>query len=202
MKDINKMHKFLWIQANFHENGLTVHSPSVSESNLLKRIVRYVKGNVPMGINFSNDTDSIFQAYSYSDWSGCSSTWRSTGGFYTFLGANVMSWSSEKQPTDSCRSTEAEYGDAWTWCFFAGYTRSLLWQPLLGSSPFNPAYLRCFKLPLGALVVRHIRVRYQSADIFTKSLLAPAFYSLSGSNWMLILHQIWRRLLKMHHYRW
>ena len=47
-----------------------MHSPSVSDFNLLKRILRYLKGTLPMGINFTHDTDFTLRAYSDSDWGG------------------------------------------------------------------------------------------------------------------------------------
>lgn len=86
-----------------------MHSPTVSDFDLLKRILRYVRGTTDMGINFTKETDCVVRAYSDSDWGGCPSTHRSTRGFCTFLGSNLISWSSLKQPSVSRSSTEAEY---------------------------------------------------------------------------------------------
>lgn len=86
-----------------------MHSPMVSDFNLLKRILRYVKGTTSMGISIIKETDFMLRAYSDSDWGGCSTTKQSTGGYCTFLGSNLISWSSQKQPTVSRSSTEAEY---------------------------------------------------------------------------------------------
>lgn len=86
-----------------------MHAPSMSDYNLLKRILRYVKGTVTMGISFNKNTDFALISYSDSDWGGCGETSRSTGGFNTFLGSNLISWSSKKQTTVSKSSTEAEY---------------------------------------------------------------------------------------------
>ncbi|XP_024004768.1 uncharacterized protein LOC112081935 [Eutrema salsugineum] len=86
-----------------------MHSPTVSDFILLKRILRYIKGTITMGINFSKKTDCTIRVYSDSDWAGCKETHRSTGGFYTFLGSNIISLSSKKQPTISKNLTEAEY---------------------------------------------------------------------------------------------
>lgn len=62
-----------------------------------------------MGLNFTRHSDCTLTAYSDSDWAGCPSTRKLTGGFCTFLGQNLISWSSKKQPTVSKSSTEAEY---------------------------------------------------------------------------------------------
>ncbi|KAL9857509.1 putative RNA-directed DNA polymerase [Arabidopsis thaliana] len=86
-----------------------MHMPTVADFNLLKRIIRYIKRTVTMGISFNKDTDCTLRAYSDSDYGGCETTSRSTGGFYTFLGNNIISWQSQKQPTVAKSSTEAEY---------------------------------------------------------------------------------------------
>ena len=86
-----------------------MHAPSRSDFTNLKRILRYVKGTVAMGVSLVRDTDCTLRSYSDNDWAGCPATRRSTGGFCTFLGQNLISWSSKKQPTVSKSSTEAEY---------------------------------------------------------------------------------------------
>nr|GEU40699.1 reverse transcriptase domain-containing protein [Tanacetum cinerariifolium] len=48
-------------------------------------------------------------AYSNADWAECPSTRRSTYGYCVFLGNNLLSWSSKRQPTLSHSSVEAEY---------------------------------------------------------------------------------------------
>ncbi|KAL1219347.1 putative mitochondrial protein [Cardamine amara subsp. amara] len=84
-----------------------MHAPTVTDFDLLKRILRYIRGTVTMGIKLNNNTDCKLRAYSDSDWAGCHSTRRSTGGYCTFLGNNLISWSSRKHDTVSKSSTRS-----------------------------------------------------------------------------------------------
>ena len=49
------------------------------------------------------------QAFSDVDWAGCCDDQRSTGGFYVFLGDNLISWGCKKRKTMARSSIEAEY---------------------------------------------------------------------------------------------
>lgn len=51
-----------------------MHMPSQSDFTLLKRILRYVKGTLAMGIGIKQNTDSTLLCYSDSDWAGCHDT--------------------------------------------------------------------------------------------------------------------------------
>ncbi|KAG7589577.1 GAG-pre-integrase domain [Arabidopsis suecica] len=182
-----------------------MHMPTVSDFHLLKRIIRYIKGTITMGISFNKDTDCTLRAYSDSDYAGCQTTSRSTGGFCTFLGNNIISWQSQKQPTVAKSSTEAEYralseaASEITWlCKILKELGIPLHQPPelycdnLSSVYLtaNPAFHKRSKhfanhyhyvreqVALGTLRVSHIPSHLQLADIFTKSLPLAAFTSL------------------------
>jgi len=73
-----------------------------------KRVLRYVKGTLHSGIHLSPSPLTLL-AFSDVDWAGDPSDRKSTTGLLVFLGSNPISWSSKKQSTVSCSSTEAEY---------------------------------------------------------------------------------------------
>nr|GEV73082.1 retrovirus-related Pol polyprotein from transposon TNT 1-94 [Tanacetum cinerariifolium] len=57
---------------------------------------------------FSSSTTDLV-AYSDADWAECPTTWRSISGYCVFLGNNLLSWSSKRQPMLSNSSAESEY---------------------------------------------------------------------------------------------
>nr|GEV28202.1 ribonuclease H-like domain-containing protein [Tanacetum cinerariifolium] len=75
----------------------------------LKRILRYVRDTLEYGLQLFSSSTTSLAAYSDADWAGCPTTHRSTSGYCVFLGNNLLSWSSKRQPTLSRSSAEAEY---------------------------------------------------------------------------------------------
>jgi histone deacetylase 1/2 len=86
-----------------------LHSPTTAHWSAVKRILRYVKGTLGMGLKLRKSSSTLVSAFSDADWAGCVDDRRSTGGFAVFFGPNLVSWSARKQPTVSRSSTEAEY---------------------------------------------------------------------------------------------
>ncbi|KAG7656784.1 Retrotransposon Copia-like N-terminal [Arabidopsis suecica] len=182
-----------------------MHFPTVSDFGLLKRILRYIKGTLGMGLPIKRNSELAVSGYSDSDWAGCKSTRRSTTGFCILLGSNLISWSAKRQPTVSNSSTEAEYR-ALTFA-----AREITWISLLlrdlGVSQYRPTqvfydnlsavylsanpalhnrskhfdtdyhYIR-EQVALGLIETNHILAITQLADIFTKPLPRRAFIDL------------------------
>ena len=76
---------------------------------MLKRILRYVRGTMSLGLHLRASTEFTATAYSDADRAGCPDTRRSTSGFCVFHGDSLISWSSKRQPTMSRSRAEAEY---------------------------------------------------------------------------------------------
>ncbi|KAF5465144.1 hypothetical protein F2P56_015175 [Juglans regia] len=85
------------------------HSPKNSHWSAVKRVLRYLKGTVNLGLLFRPQSSLHFQTYYDADWGGCPDDRRSTGGFCIYLGSHLVSWSSKEQSMVARSSTEAEY---------------------------------------------------------------------------------------------
>ena len=85
-----------------------MHAPRTTHLSAVKRIYRYLIGTVDHGLWLRPSKDvTIIIAYSDADWAGCPDSCRSTSGYAIFLGDNLISRRSKKQPTVSKSSTEA-----------------------------------------------------------------------------------------------
>lgn len=83
--------------------------PSGNHWNAAKKVLRYLKGTVNLGIMYTDESDVALTGFSDSDWAGNPDDRRSTSGYAFHIGSGVVSWSSKKQPTVSLSSTESEY---------------------------------------------------------------------------------------------
>nr|XP_040256272.1 uncharacterized mitochondrial protein AtMg00810-like [Aegilops tauschii subsp. strangulata] len=88
---------------------LHMHSPLDSHWNLVKRILRCIRGTMAFGLTLTASCSTEMVAYSDADWAGCPNTRRSMSGYCVYLGPSLISWSSKRQPTISRSSAEAEY---------------------------------------------------------------------------------------------
>nr|GEV52765.1 hypothetical protein [Tanacetum cinerariifolium] len=75
----------------------------------VKRIFRYLKRTVNIGLWYSKDIDMSLTAYADVDHAGCQDTRHSTSGSAQFLGDKLVSWSSKKKKSTAISSTEAGY---------------------------------------------------------------------------------------------
>ncbi|GJU86950.1 retrovirus-related pol polyprotein from transposon TNT 1-94 [Tanacetum coccineum] len=84
--------------------------PTEKHLTAVKRIFRYLKNTINMGLWYSKDTGFELLAFSDSDHAGCLDSRKSTSGGIQFLeGDKFVSWSSKKQVCTSMSTAEAEY---------------------------------------------------------------------------------------------
>ncbi|GKB46739.1 hypothetical protein Tco_0897492 [Tanacetum coccineum] len=172
--------------------------PTEKHLNAVKRIFRYLKGTINMGLWYSKDTGMSLTSYADADHTGCQDSRRSTSGSAQFLGEKLVSRSSKNQKSTAISSTEAEY------IALSGCYAKILWmhsQLTDYGFQFNKIPLYCDNKSAVALCcnndqhsrAKHIDVRYhfikenvengivelyfvrteyQLADIFTKPLPA------------------------------
>ena len=87
---------------------LHMHDPRESHLAVLKHLLRYVRGTVDLDLVLHRSSSAELVVYTDADWAGCPDTRRSTSGYAVFLGGNLVSWSSKRQPVVSRSSAEAE----------------------------------------------------------------------------------------------
>nr|GEW03859.1 retrovirus-related Pol polyprotein from transposon TNT 1-94 [Tanacetum cinerariifolium] len=84
--------------------------PTEKHLIMVKRIFRYLKDTINMGLWYPKDTGFELTAFSDSDHAGCLDSCKSTSGGIQFLGGDkLVSWSSKKQDCTSMSLAEAEY---------------------------------------------------------------------------------------------
>jgi hypothetical protein len=85
-----------------------MHAPRTSHLSTIDRILRYLKGTPSQGIWMKKNITSNVVGYSDADWAG-SCDKKSTTGFCTFVGENLVTWKSKKQNVVARSNAEAEY---------------------------------------------------------------------------------------------
>jgi hypothetical protein len=187
---------------------LFMHDPMDDHMHSLRRILRYIQGTSHYGLHLYPSSTTSLISYTDADWGGCPDTRRSTSGYCVFLGDNLLSWSSKRQPTLSRSSAEAEYRGVANVVSESCWLRNLLLElhcPIhkatmvycdnvsaiyLSGNPVQHQRTKHVEMDIhfvrekvarGQIRVLHVPSRYQIADIFTKGLPLILFQDFRDS---------------------
>jgi len=86
-----------------------MHCPSKDHMDAVVRILRYLKSTPGKGIMFSKNDHLDVEGYTDADWAGNLADRKSTSGYFTFVGGNLVTWRSKKQKVVALSSAEAEF---------------------------------------------------------------------------------------------
>ncbi|GJV45518.1 hypothetical protein Tco_1430054 [Tanacetum coccineum] len=101
-------HSYPELTPSSQSNGYQA-KPTKKHFEAIKRVFRYLKGTINMGLWYPKDNAMSLTAYADADHAGCQDSRRSTSGSAQFLGDRLVSWSSKKQRSTAISTTEAEY---------------------------------------------------------------------------------------------
>ncbi|KAG7588044.1 GAG-pre-integrase domain [Arabidopsis suecica] len=95
----------------FAVNQVSQHmqTPTVYHWSMVERILRYLKGSSGQGIWMGKNSNTEIVGYCDADYAGDRMDRRSTTGYCTFIGGNLVTWKTKKQKVVSCSSAESEY---------------------------------------------------------------------------------------------
>ena len=91
-------------------------SPRESYLKAIKRILRYLKHTLNVGLWYPKGVRFELIGYSDSDYVGCKVERKSTSGTCQLLGRSLVFWSSKKQNSITLSTTEKEYISASSCC--------------------------------------------------------------------------------------
>ncbi|CAH9083075.1 unnamed protein product [Cuscuta europaea] len=191
-------------------------NPKESHLTAVRRILRYLKGTVNLGLWYPKHSGFDLVGYSDADFAGCRMDRKSTSGAVQFLGDKLVCWSSKKQNCVSTSTAEAEYVAAASCC------SQILWMKTqLKDYGYTLRHIPIYSDSQSAIAItsnpvhhsrtKHIDLRYhfikdhvekgdidmyfvsselQLADLFTKALDEKRFQFLVSKLGMLNLEPI------------
>ncbi|XP_064392583.1 uncharacterized protein LOC135340191 [Halichondria panicea] len=84
-------------------------APTTAHLTAVKRIFRYLKGTMHLGLGYEKTANVDLIGYSDADWAGDHDDRHATSGQVFLMGNGAVSWSSRKQSLVTLSTSEAEY---------------------------------------------------------------------------------------------
>ncbi|KAK6158833.1 hypothetical protein DH2020_006147 [Rehmannia glutinosa] len=160
--------------SQYMQNPLDTHWKAI------KRILRYLVDTIDQGVLFSAKSPLTLKAFSDVDWGSDIDDRKSTTGYCVFLGDNLISWSSKKQPTVSRSSTEAEYRSIAAIVCDVSWIHNLLDELSRTKHLELDLHFVRDKVMSKNIYVQHVPGTDQIADILTKPLSGQFFLRLKN----------------------
>ena len=139
-----------------------MHSPRNSHFQAANRVLRYLKGTLGLGITYQKSGKLDLILYTDSDFAGSRVDYRSTTGYCTFFGGNLVTWRSKKQSVVSKSSTEAEFRAMSKGIDKVMWIKHLLEE--LKIPYIKPITIRCDNK--SAISIAHDRMKHVNIDRF------------------------------------
>ena len=187
---------------------LFMHNLMDTHMHALRRILRYIQGTKHYDLHLYPSSTTSLISYTDAYWGGCPDTKRSTFGYCVFLGDNLLSWPSKRQPPLSRSSAEAEYRGVANVVSESSWLRNILLElhcPIhkatlvycdnvsaiyLSGNPVQHQRTKHIEMDIhfvrekaarGQVRVLHVPSKHQIADIFTKGLPLILFQDFRDS---------------------
>ncbi|GKA41741.1 retrovirus-related pol polyprotein from transposon TNT 1-94 [Tanacetum coccineum] len=149
----------VYLCARFQED------PKISHLEAVKRIFRYVKGTMHLGLWYPKGSGIETIVYADSDHAGDYVDRKNTSGICTFMGCCLTSWFSKKQTALAISTTEAEYVSARKACQQALWMKQALvdYGIRLDDIPItcdNKGAINLSKNPIQHSRTKHVEIRH------------------------------------------
>uniref|UniRef100_A0A803LBV2 Uncharacterized protein n=1 Tax=Chenopodium quinoa TaxID=63459 RepID=A0A803LBV2_CHEQI len=142
-----------------------MHKPQKQHLEAIYRILRYLKGTVGKGVMYKKHGHLDLHAFTDADWGADRDSRKSTSGYFTLVGGNLVSWKSKRQKVVAMSSAEAEFRG-----IAKGITEVLWLKKLLrelGYAPKKSCKLYCDNMAairISENPVQHDRTKHVEID--------------------------------------
>lgn len=183
----------------------------------------YLKDTTTSGLHIFHNSDCRLSMYADADWAGYPDDRISTSGYVFFCGRNLVSWWLKKTNCSSViywswiqisckfpfRTNMRVQLAQWIVYHHSKYPYNVLWQCWCHLSLHNPmCHIRMQHIVVDLIyvrnhvqahrvLVRHTHACDQTADTFTKPVLAPTFARCSSKLGVIDPHLTWEAILRM-----
>jgi len=161
-------------------------NPSAIHLATVKRLLRYIKGTMHLGLCYKSSSSQNINGFCNSDFARDSQDSKSTSGYvFTLAGASI-SWKSKKQSLVALSSTESEYIEYSEACREAIWLKQLYHE--ITGTVYHPPRLLCDNKSFQQLVkqprfnerLKHIGIQYHHVPDSFQNGLIPLEYLQSA----------------------